>query len=212
MKRFVLFALCTALLLSLMGCGSRETVTRYTLNPDGSLNKLRWGMTFAQAAKAEKGIAKDNDQTQAALEHGRDGENTLWISLPPGEFLENWAEQVRLRFSRFPSEGESAPLRLVEIQVLMGPEADKAALVSRAEAALTALTPSGHGSFASSETLGDRIGKEALSAAYPEWSAVTVKSMRELPLVNAAVSDAEYDHKCFSSSGYCLALAEAVEK
>ena len=92
-KTIPILMLCLVLSFALMGCGrGEEKMTRYTLNPDGTLNKLQWGMTFAQAAQAEKGIAKDNYQTQTQLEQGKDAGRELIVSLPPGELLGIWAQ------------------------------------------------------------------------------------------------------------------------
>lgn len=210
-KNIPILLLCFVLSFALMGCGRGEKqTTRYALNPDGTLNQLRWGMTFAQAAQAEKGIAKDNDQTQTQLEQGKDEGSELIVSLPPGELLGIWAQVLELRFCRLPEEGNDAPLRLTDIRILAGPEAEREDLATQAESALTMLEKEGYSSWKSADTLGAHVTGEALKKVHPNWSEGTIMGALDMPLYSASVSFAEYNYKCLSTSGLYKVLTEVL--
>ncbi|MBR5701275.1 MAG: hypothetical protein IKX47_02315 [Oscillospiraceae bacterium] len=212
-KNIPILLLCLVLSFALMGCGRGEKQTiRYTLNPDGTLNKLQWGMTFAQAAQAEKSIAKDNYQTQTQLEQGKDAGEELTILLPQGQLLDLGTSTVQLRFCRIAEEGEGAPLRLTDIRVLFGPGVEREDLSDRVEGALTAMEAAGYSSWAAAAILGDRIRRAALEKARPDWSEEIIQRKLESPLYTASVGIAEYEHVHLSTRGYYQALGEVLGK
>ena len=213
MKRIAAFALCAFLLLALMGCGSgNRKIPQYTLNPDGTLNKLQWGMTIPQAARVEKRITEDNPQTTLALEQGKDAGEELIITLPQGQLLGLWTSTVQLRFCRFAEEGEGAPLRLSDIRILFGPGMEREDLSAKVEEALTAMEPAGYSSWASTVTLGDRIDRAALEKVRPNWSEEVIGQKLESPLYTASVGIAEYEHEHLSTRGYYQVLGEVLGK
>ena len=212
-KKILILLLCLVFPVALMGCGSGDRkISQYTLNPDGTLNKLQWGMTFAQAAQAEKGIAKDNYQTQTQLEQGKDAGRELIVSLPPGELLGIWAQVLELRFCRLAEEGNNAPLRLTDIRILVGHEVEREDLACKAESALTVLEIEGNSSWKSADTLGAYVTGEAMKKVYPNWAEETIRGCLDMPLYSASVSFAEYNYKCLSTSGLYKVLTEVLGK
>ena len=96
-KKILILLLCLVFPVALMGCGSGDRkISQYTLNPDGTLNKLQWGMTIPQAARVEKRITEDNVQTTLALEQGKDAGEELTILLPQGQLLGLGTSTVQL--------------------------------------------------------------------------------------------------------------------
>ena len=85
MRRLLVLLLVLALVL-LPGCGRRVQPTpEYSLNPDGSPDRLRWGMTYTQAARLVKQIAQDHpDARWGWYEPTR---TELTVGLQNGHFL-----------------------------------------------------------------------------------------------------------------------------
>ena len=212
-KKILILLLCLVFPIALMGCGSGDRkISQYTLNPDGTLNKLQWGMTFAQAARVEKRITEDNVQTTLALEQGKDAGEELTFLLPQGQLLGLGTSTVQLCFCRIAEEGEGAPLRLTDIRVLVGPGVEREDLSARVEGALTAMEAAGYSSWAAAATLGDRIRREALEKAWPDWSEEIIQRKLESPPYTASVGIDEYEHVHLSTRGYYQALGEVLRK
>ncbi len=115
MRKCPLFILILALLLP--GCGRTKETPQYALNPDGTVGSLRWGMTFAQAVQAEKGVA--DRLPGAGLGFQPTERSMLRVRLPEGG-NPGAPVVVELRFHRIPQERNGTPpLRLTEIRVLV---------------------------------------------------------------------------------------------
>ena len=101
MRKCIVFLLVLALVLvCLPSCGKKAPMDEgpLSINPDGTLGLLRWGMTREEAAKADRRIVFD------ASEDGG------WSSCEV-EFLgRQWT--LRLDFVPFSEEGEEGPRRL----------------------------------------------------------------------------------------------------
>lgn len=209
MRRLLALLLVFALLL-LPGCGKRADSPRaYTLNPDGTVDNLRWGMTYAQAARRVKQIAQEHPDAW----WGYEPEGTeVTVFMPLGVFLGYWPGYVHLIFRHFTAEGKRSPLRLVEIRVSFSPEAELEDLCSRAEAALTLMEPKSAWSWTSSDTLGDRASREAIEETYRGYTEEFIQRKCDMPLYTVSVSYAEYRHKLLTANGYYAALAEILEK
>ena len=198
-------------LLLLPGCGNRAPKDDgpLTLNPDGTVDSLRWGMTYAQAARKVRQIAQEHPDAW----WGYEPEGTeVTVFMPLGVFLGYWPGYVHLIFRHFTAEGKRSPLRLVEIRVSFSPEAELEDLCSRAEAALTLMGPKSAWSWTSPETLGDRVSRESIEEAYRGYTEEFIQRKCDMPLYTVSVSYAEYRHKLLTANGYYAALAEILEK
>ena len=101
MRRLLALLLVFALLL-LPGCGKTEKTPQYNLNPDGTVDSLRWGMTYAQAARKVKQIAQEHPDVW----WGYEPEGTeVTVFMPQGTFLDYWTGYVHLIFRHFTAEG-----------------------------------------------------------------------------------------------------------
>lgn len=209
MRRLLALLLVFALLL-LPGCGKRADPPRaYTLNPDGTVDNLRWGMTYAQAARRVKQIAQEHPDAW----WGYEPEGTeVTVFMPQGTFLGFWTGYVHLIFRHFTAEGSRSPLRLAEIRASFSPEAELEDLCFRAEEALTLMEPKSAWSWTSPETLGDRASREAIDEAYKGYTEEFIQRKCDTPLYTVSVSNAEYGHKLLTANGYYAVLAEILKK
>ena len=208
--RKLLALLLILALLPLPGCGKREYPPRaYTLNPDGTVDSLRWGMTYAQAARKVRQIAQEHPDAW----WGYEPEGTeVTVFMPQGAILGYGTGYVRLIFRHFTAEGSRSPLRLAEIRVSFYPEAELEDLCSRAEEALTLMEPKSAWSWTSPETLGDRVSRESIEEAYRGYTEEFIQRKCDMPLYTVSVSNAEYRHKLLTANGYYAALAAILEK
>lgn len=191
MRKSVVFLLILALALAwLPGCGKKATMDEgsLTINPDGTLGLLRWGMTREEAAKADRRIVFD------ASEDGG------WSSCEV-EFLgRQWT--LRLDFIPFSEEGEEGPrrlsmLRLFPLEAGMGTE-----LIEPMEAMLgprnvkvyhrnqvwqedgsfTCTSSRDYADWAwyweSEEAIGSRVSRKKLEKAYPEAEPERLNSLQ----------------------------------
>lgn len=207
MRRLLALLLVFALLL-LPGCSKTEETPQYNLNPDGTVDNLRWGMTYAQAARTVKQIAQEHPDAW----WGYEPEGTeVTVFMPLGAFLGYWPGYVHLIFCHFTAEGKRSPLRLAEIRVSFSPEAELEDLCSRAEEALTLMEPKSAWSWASPETLGDRASREAIEKTYRGYTEESVQRKCDTPLYTVSVSNAD-GHKLLTANGYYAVLAAILEK
>lgn len=207
MRRLLALLLVFALLL-LPGCSKTEETPQYNLNPDGTVDNLRWGMTYAQAARTVKQIAQEHPDAW----WGYEPEGTeVTVFMPLGAFLGYWPGYVHLIFRHFTAEGKRSPLRLAEIRVSFSPEAELEDLCSRAEEALTLMEPKSAWSWASPETLGDRASREAIGKTYRGYTEESVQRKCDTPLYTVSVSNAD-GHKLLTANGYYAVLAAILEK
>ena len=210
MRRLLALLLVFALLL-IPGCGKKraDPPRKYTLNPDGTIDSLRWGMTYVQAARTVKQIAQEHPDVW----WGYEPEGTeVTVFMPQGTFLDYWTGYVHLVFRHFTAEGKRSPLRLTEIRVSFYPEAELEDLCSRAEEALTLMRTKTAWSWTSSETLGDRASREVIEEIFKGYTEEFIQQKCDMPLYTVSVSNTEYRHKLFAANGYYAALAEILEK
>ena len=208
MRKTIAVILILALFL-LPGCGRQAASWKeYTMNPDGTLDKLRWGMTYSQAVRTEKSMRRNNpDAWWGYQPDGAEAE----LKFPDGTVLGLWSGNIHLIFRRFSAEGTGAPLRLVEIRVIYSPtDAEIEDVCTRAEACLTQMEPSSGRAWRAAVTLGDRISRDAIEEAFPGLSAEAIQNKQALPLTTAAVTLIEYASIRFTASGYDQALAELL--
>lgn len=198
-------------LLLLPGCGNRAPKDDgpLTLNPDGTVDSLRWGMTYAQAARKVKQIAQEHPDAW----WGYEPEGTeVTVFMPQGAILGYGTGYVHLIFRHFTAEGSRSPLRLAEIRVSFYPEAELEDLCSRAEEALTLMEPKSAWSWTSPETLGDRASREVIEEFFKGYTEEFIQRKCDTPLYTVSVSNAEYGHKLLTANGYYAALAAILEK
>lgn len=198
-------------LLLLHGCGKTEETPQYNLNPDGTIGDLRWGMTFTQAARAEKGIAHIYPGA-AFLGSQPTDKSTLRIRLPDGEFLgTNIPVIVELYFQRISKErNQTPPLRLTEIRIFIVSITEKVDLTDWAGACLTRMEPvtepAAISAWASAETLGDRVPRDILQEAFRYNTEAYIDSLCGKALYTASTDTAT---RLFTG-GYYQALAAAL--
>ena len=208
MRKCTSFILVLVLLL-LTGCSRTEKTPQYTLNPDGTVGKLRWGMTYAQAARRVKQIAQEHPDAW----WGYEPEGTeVTVFMPQGALLGHWTASVRLIFRHFTAEGKRSPLRLAEIRIAFSPDAELEDLCSRAEEALTLMGLKTQWSWAALETLEDRASREAIAEAYKGYTEEFIQRKCDMPVYTVSVSYTDYQHKLLTASGYYAVLAEILEK
>ena len=105
MRRLLAMLLVFALLL-LPGCGKTVKPPQYNLNPDGTVDNLRWGMTYAQAARMVKQIAQEHPDAWL----GDEPEGTeATVFMPQGTILGYGTGYVHLIFRHFTAEGKRSP-------------------------------------------------------------------------------------------------------
>ena len=209
MRRLLALLLVFALLL-LPGCGKKADPPRkYTLNPDGTVDNLRWGMTYAQAARTVKQIAREHPDAWWGYEP--EGPEVT-VFMPQGTLLGFWTGYVHLIFRHFTAEGSRSPLRLAEIRVSFSPETELEDLCSRAEEALTLMGPKSAWSWASPETLGDLASREAIEKTYRGYTEESIQRKCDTPLYTVSVSNAEHQPKLLTANGYYAVLAAILEK
>ena len=208
MRKSVVFLLVLALVL-LPGCGRKAPSTpEYTLNPDGTIDRLRWGMTYAQAGRVVKSI---REQHPDILWGDEPAVTELTVLLPVGVVQGRWAYIIQLTFRHLWQEGKRSPLRLVEIQMTFSPETELSALRAWAAEALSGMEQKTEWRLASPETLGDRVSREVLLEVYHGYSDEYLSRLPEEPLYSAAVTATEYQHTRLTTEGRGAALAEALE-
>lgn len=206
MRRLLALLLIIALLL-LPGCGDRTAdYHRYTLNPDGTLDGLRWGMTYARAVRRVKELRRTApDAWWGYAPPGSEAE----VKLPDGTVLGFWSGNIHMVFRRFSGEGKNAPLRLAEIRVIFY-DAETEALCRAAGEQLTGMQSKRQTFLASPETLGDRMDREAVAKAWEGYTEEFIEGKCAAPLYTAAVTTVEYGHRQLTTEGYHLALAEIL--
>ncbi len=209
MRRLLALLLVFALVL-LPGCRRRALPKpEYTLNPDGTVDSLRWGMTYAQAARTVKQIAQEHPDAWL----GDEPEGTkATVFMPQGTILGYGTGYVHLIFRHFTAEGKRSPLRLAEIRVSFYPEAELEDLCFRAEEALTLMEPKSAWSWTSPETLGDRASREAIEKTYRGYTEESVQRKCDTPLYTVPVSYAEYRHKLLTANRYYAAFTVILEE
>lgn len=205
MRKAVAFLLILALLL-LPGCSKTEETPRYTLNPDGTIGDLCWGMTFTEAARAEKSIAHIYPGA-AFLGSQPTDKSSLRIRLPNGEFLGTGAHVVELSFQRISKERkETPPLRLTEIRILVIRKTEETGLADWAGACLTLMEPTAINTWTSVGTLGDRVPRDVLQEAFRDNTEAYIDSLCGVALYTASASSTR-----LFTNGYYQALAVALE-
>ena len=182
----------------------------YTLNPDGTVDKLRWGMTYTQAARVLKQIAQDHPDARWGWYEPTGTEVT--VHLRNGHFLGSYSNALELHFRRFSAEGAGSHLRLADIRIVTGPfdGVEPEVMAARAEEALTGLEPLKDWAWASPETLGERVGREALEALWPGYLEEFIQRRYDSPPVTADLTMGQYQYKTLVFDGYCAALAEVL--
>ena len=211
MKKRIIIVGVLLVLVIISGCGRRVVPTpEYTLNPDGTVDKLSWGMTYTQAARVVKQIAQEHPDARWGWFEPSGTE--LTVRLPDGHFLGTYTSVFELHFRRFSAEGKGSHLRLAEIRVGVSPTAnvELEELAVRAEAALTGLEPAEECSWASSETLGERVGQEALEALWTGYQEDSIQHRYDSPLITAYVTLDENQYKYLVLDGYYAALANVL--
>ena len=210
MRRLFSILLMVFLLL-LPGCSKTEETPHYTLNPDGTIGDLRWGMTFTEAARAEKGIA-DIYPGAAFLGLQPTDKSILPIHLPKGEFLGiDTPVIVELYFQRISKErNQTPPLRLTEIRIFIVSITEKVDLTDWAGACLTRMEPATEqtaiNAWTSAETLGDRVPRDILQKAFRYNTEAFIDSLCGKALYTASADTAT---RLFTG-GYYQALAAAL--
>ncbi len=205
------------LLLLLPGCGNRAPKDDgpLTLNPDGTLGNLRWGMTWEEARTADSRILFPEEGGYEDADHVSKAVNV--------EFMDRQAG-LTLRFIRFPEEGENAPRRLYMIHVFFNLKAGEPDYIPLVKACLTGDTVEvgrqrrGSGEWGSAETLEDRIPRERLEARYsdradqagqPLWraGALSTRGPADAGGMPAITGDREF---IYNATGYYLILADIL--
>ncbi len=215
MRRCVVFLLIFLLLLP--GCAGRQAAALEP-NRDGTLGKLRWGMTPEEAAKADSRVRF----SPKAAEDGSVPEDREFVT-EEVRFLDHTAA-LKLFFHRYRQEGENAPLRLYQITLWFRcgeGDPDCTLLLTQAlgEKNLREVydaprwdrdgnfrfhrareLPEIEQGWRSEETLSDRVSWEAVEAAYPT---LTEEQLAERyygdPLFRITVQS--YDPETFTSTG-----------
>ena len=187
-RRIIHMALVLLLLFALLlpaGCAPKDDGP-LTMNPDGTLGLLRWGMTLEQAEKADKRIVLTMTDSGGYCDL---------------EFLgRKW--QLSLWFARFDEEGPDAALRLYSLRLYPAEAGEWETLIGPLE---TMLGPRNirtyyrnqkwqeDGSFtctsqreledwerywASEKSIGDRVNRKTLEKAYPDKDPEAMAKLR----------------------------------
>ncbi|MBR5702535.1 MAG: hypothetical protein IKX47_08700 [Oscillospiraceae bacterium] len=183
--------------LLLPGCSGRQASGQgpapcgLELNPDGTLGKLRWGMTWEEAGTADSRIVFPEDASPRGRHNILDERADAVI--PEVEFL-GYKGDLELYFSYFDEEGADSPPRLTAIVhriYLFDGDADPTSFVDRAlgqrnvsevfyeqnwarDGSFTFAErqelPEEERYWTSGETLGSRFTWETLARVYPTAS------------------------------------------
>ena len=181
MRRSLAFLLVLALLL-LPGCGpkAQKADGPLTLNPDGTLGNLRWGMRYAEAFHADSriipGTGGDPNLESCTVEFlGKQWTLTLVFGASAhmsGHVRDGVRRLTRLELS--PLEGGSWEELVEPLEAVLGPRNITARYVSPTwdeEGNFSCLTreriPQWAWAWTSGETMGDLLTEKELAAAYP---------------------------------------------
>lgn len=212
MRRYSAFLPVLVLMLLLLpGCGSKGPRDEgpLTLNPDGTLGNLRWGMTREEAAVADRRIIYNTDPARAS-----DACNVEFLGRQAG---------VALHFRSFPEEGEDAPERLWLIKVsffLERGEPDYIPIVGEHFTESEEEQSYGYGGWTSTETLEDRVPRKRLEKLWPEgvengrttkplWQAgaISTRGPADAGGIPASTGDREFS---YNAVGYYQVLADIL--
>lgn len=208
MRKWSVILLLFVLLL-LPGCAAKAPADEgpIPINPDGTVGLLCWGMTKAEAAKADRRIVFTPEP-----EHIASSCNVTFLDHEAG---------LSLFFHRFPEEGEDAPERLYMIKAFLNlkdGEPDYIPIVGAYFTTDAAELSYGCGGWASAETLEHRIPRERLEALCPEgveqgrtagplWQAgaISTRGPADAGGIPARIGDREFS---YTAVGYNQVLAE----
>lgn len=226
-RRIFHMALVLLLLFALLlpGCGNRAPKDDgpLTINPDGTVGLLRWGMTWEEVQRADSRIVFPEEAGDADADHVSKAANV--------EFMDRQAG-LTLRFIRFPEEGENAPRRLYMIHIFSNLKAGEPDYIPLVKACLTSDTVEvgrqrrGSGEWGSTKTLEDCIPRDRLDALYPEWAELTEEdraTKHHLWRVGALSTRGPYDaggmpaitgdrEFIYNALGYYLILADILTR
>lgn len=206
MRKSILFLLLLALIL-LPGCGGKPKAPEYSLNRDGTLGRLRWGMTYAQAARVVKSIREEHPDILWGVEPEV---SELTVRLPTGCVQGRWSDNIHLLFRHFWQEGKRSPLRLAEIRVVFSPGTELSELRSWAAETLSGMERKTEWRLTSPETLGDRVSREVLAEVYHGCSEDFLDRLLSESLYTATVTSIEYQYKRLTTDGREAVLAQVL--
>lgn len=181
MRKCIVFLLVLALVL-FPGCGKKAPADQgpLTLNPDGTLGNLRWGMRWAEAAAADSrfSIGTGENPNRNSFEVEFLGKRwTLTLSIGASAYMAGYVRDGVSRLGRL----ELSPLEegsweeLVEpLEAVLGPQNITARYVDpKWDEAGNFIClyreplPEWAWAWASAETLGDRLTDRELAVSYP---------------------------------------------
>lgn len=182
MRKCIAFFLVLALLL-LPGCKPRAN-TAFDPNPDGTLGPFRWGMTWTEAARADKRIA--DEFPEAWLGYPEAARKGPYFTITDGTFL-GYKAVIELYFERLPEEGEDAPMRLVQMQARMLRSEEEPDYIPQVVSLTEACFPrelraADDLCWTSAETFGDRVGMDRLAKEHPCWAENSLEWLGAKPL------------------------------
>ena len=215
MRKWIAILLLPALILGLLsGCGPKVPADEgpLTMNPDGTIGLLRWGMTREEAEKADRRIVFSSEP----------GMSSIACDV---EFLGHQAG-LSLFFTQFPQEGDYAPERLWRINVFLNLERGEPDYIPIVGAYFTEAAEDGqsygYGGWASTETLEDRIPREKLEEFYPDgvengrttqplWQAgaISTRGPADAGGIPAKTGDREFS---YHAVGYLQVIAELLRE
>ena len=166
-------------LLLLPGCGNRAPKDDgpLTLNPDGTLGNLRWGMRYAEAASADSRIVltstADPNAERCTVEFlGKRWTLELYFNTV-GSYLQNGVRRL-IRLTLSPLEEGSWEELVEPLEAVLGPRNITARYLDPKwdeEGRFTCSSHEGLPKWAwaweSAETMGSRLTDRELAAAYP---------------------------------------------
>lgn len=219
-RRIFHMALVLLLLFALLlpGCGNRAPKDDgpLTINPDGTVGLLRWGMTWEEVQRADSRIVFPEEAGDADADHVSKAANV--------EFMDRQAG-LTLRFIRFPEEGENAPRRLYMIHIfsnLKAGEPDYIPIVGEHFTESEEEQSYGYGGWTSTETLEDRVPRKRLEKLWPEgvengrttkplWQAgaISTRGPADAGGMPAITGDREF---IYNAMGYYLILADILTR
>ena len=189
-RKIVHSALVLLLLFALLlpaGCAPKDDGP-LTMNPDGTLGLLRWGMTREEAARADRRIVFTPDPERSAESCQVDFLGRQWT--------------LRLDFMPFSEEGEEGPRRLSTLRLypretglgteliepmeaMLGPRNVKAyprSLVWQEDGSFTCTSSQDYADWAwyweSEESIGSRVSRKKLEQAYPDAEPERLNSLQ----------------------------------